>query len=103
MRILFAAGLLSTVAAPASAQTAPTPPAPAAAAPLTTDSPIQALIADPGAKAVVLATFPNIESEPGYDQFKVVSFRRLQPHSGGKITEEHLATIDAGLKALPTK
>ena len=83
----------------ASAQTPA--PAPAATAGLSLDSPIATLMADPGAKAVVLASLPNIESEPGYDQFKVVSLRRLQPHAGGKITDEQITAIEAGLKTLP--
>jgi hypothetical protein len=106
MKTLLASGLLLAAALPATAQTGDSAPAPAsadAAAGLTIDSPIAALMADPGAKAVVLATFPDMESTPGYDQFKVVSLRRLQPRSNGAITEQQLATIEAGLKALPAK
>lgn len=100
MKTLFLAGLLLVPSAAALAQA----PAPAtASAGLTLDSSIETLMADPGAKAVVLASLPDLDAAPGYDQFKVVSLRRLQPHSGGKITDENLAAIEAGLKALPAK
>ena len=102
MKIMFAAALTLAVTAPVAAQ-APAPAPAATPAGLTLDSSIESLMADPGAKAVVLASLPEIESAPGYDQFKVVSLRRLQPRSGGKITEENLAAIEAGLKALPAK
>lgn len=102
MKTLLAASLVLAPLA-ATAQTATPAPAATPAAALTLDSPIEALMADPGAKAVVLATLPDLDTTPGYDQFKVVSLRRLQPYSEGKITEENLAAIEAGLKALPAK
>jgi len=102
MKTLLLAALLLAPSAPALAQTSDAA-SPTASAGLTLDSPIEALMADPGAKAVVLASLPDLEAAPGYDQFKAVSLRRLQPHAGGKITEENLESIEAGLKSLPAK
>ncbi|WP_375286565.1 hypothetical protein [Sphingomonas sp.] len=102
MKALLLVGLLIAPSASALAQTGAPAPATASSG-LTLDSSIEALMASPGAKAVVLASLPDLEAAPGYDQFKAVSLRRLQPHSGGKITDEHLAAIEAGLKALPSQ
>ncbi len=102
MKTFIAAALLLAPLFPAGAQSSvPAAQPSASTAALTLDSSIEALMADPAARAVVLASLPDIASSPGYDRFKVVSLRKLQPHSGGLITDEHLAAIEAGLKALP--
>lgn len=100
MKLLFPAALLLGAVPFAtsglSAQMAET-------APLTLDSSIETLMADAEAREIVLATLPDLDSAPGYDQFKVVSLRKLQPHTNGLITEEHLTTIGAGLRGLNDK
>lgn len=91
---LFAASI-------AGAQNAPAAPAPAQApAKLTIDAPIEQLMADPKAKAVVDTHLPNVESHPAYGQFKGMSLKAVQPLSGGMITDELLAKIAAGLAAI---
>jgi hypothetical protein len=105
--LIVALGLgLSTLAGAAAAQTAAAPAAPAAAAPaasgaLTTDSPVQDLAANPAAKAVLDANLPMLTSHEAYESFKMMSLKELQPLSGGIITDEALAKIQADLAKLP--
>lgn len=101
---------LLAVAAPALAQDhsahaghampAPAPAAPAAAAKLTIDSPIEALMANPAAKAAVEAQMPGVEGHPAYGQFKTMSLKQVQPFSQGMITDDMLAKIAAALADL---
>lgn len=60
-------------------------------------TPIEALIADPRAKAVVDKTLPGIENHPSYDQFKAMTLKDVAPYSEGAITPDKLTTIQAGL------
>jgi len=83
------------------------PPAPAsppasdaAAAKLTIETPIETLMADENAKAVVDANIPGIEAHPAYSQFKGMSLKQLQPFSQGMITDELLTKVEAGLAEL---
>jgi hypothetical protein len=98
-----AAAFACMIPAAASAQsapaTAPAPaPAPAAAAKFNLDTPIEVLVADEKAKAVVAAGLGGDPSQhPSYDMFKGMSLRQVQPMSGGAVTEEMLATIEKGL------
>ncbi len=106
---LFAAGAAS--AQTASAQTAPaqTAPAPqqghAAHAPAATrptiESPIEALVNDPATKAVLDKHLPGLAEHNAYGQFKRMTLRQVAPFSGGNITDDIIAAIDADLKALP--
>ena len=97
----FAAALAITGAA--SAQMAPAAPAPAAAAPaagaLTTDTPIETIVADPAGKAVLDKDAPGLTTHPMYDQFKSMSLKELAPMSQGKIDDAALAKINADLAA----
>ncbi|HEY6963577.1 MAG TPA: hypothetical protein VI407_00025 [Erythrobacter sp.] len=95
---LAALGLaLAAVTAPVAvlAQDAPAP-----AAPFTIDTPIEALVADARAKAVLDKYLPGIDQHPAYDQFKALSLRTVAPFSQGMITDELLAKIDADLTAI---
>ena len=74
--------------------------APAAEAKLTIDSPIEALMANPAAKAAVEAQMPGVEGHPAYGQFKAMSLKQVQPYSQGMITDEMLAKIAAALAEL---
>ncbi|OQW80163.1 MAG: hypothetical protein BVN32_02315 [Proteobacteria bacterium ST_bin14] len=107
MKLFAVAALLTLTAAPAMAQTAPAAPAtttPATTTPgaakLTIDSPIEALVADPAAKAVVEGTIPGLSAHPSYDQFKAMSLTAVQPYSGGAITDEIIKKITDGLAAI---
>ncbi|WP_066529442.1 hypothetical protein [Erythrobacter sp. CCH5-A1] len=97
---LAALGLaLAAVTAPAAvvAQDTATP-APA----FTIDTPIETLMADERAKAVLTANFggQDLSQHPAYDQFKALSLKALAPFSQGLITEEMLAKIGAELAAI---
>ncbi len=97
---LAALGLaVSAIAIPAAAQDAPAAPvAPAAA--FTLDTPIEALVADARAKAVLDANLPGMTQHPAFEQFKALSLNALAPYSQGMITPEMLAKIAADLAAI---
>jgi len=102
MRILL---LMALLPAPVQAQNAVPPAAPQekVARPerpsLSVDSPIEAIMADPGGKAVLDAEMPSLRAHPAYEQFKSMSLRQLAPYSGGAITDEKIAAIEAELAA----
>jgi hypothetical protein len=97
---LAALGLaLAGVIAPA-AVLAQDAPAPAPAATFSIDTPIQTLVADARAKAVLDKYLPGIDQHPAYPQFKELSLRTVAPFSQGMITDEMLAKIDADLAAI---
>ena len=91
---LLAAGSLSAQ------EVQPAENAPEAPAKLTIDAPIEALMADAEAKAVVDANLPGLEDHPAYGQFKAMSLKAVQPFSGGVVTDEILAKITEGLAKL---
>ena len=67
------------------------------AARYSTATPIETLMADEAAKAVIDKHVPGLAQHPAYDQFKAMSLKAIAPMSGGAITEETLAAIDADL------
>lgn len=94
---LIAALVLAALPAAALAQNA-TPAAPAeAAAKLTVDTPIEQLIANEKAKAVLDARIPGLTSHPMLDQFKAMSLKQLQPMSGGQLTDAMVDAVAADL------
>ena len=104
--ILAAAAFACLSPAIASAQTAPAAPAaaPAQTAPaakFNLDTPIEALVADPAAKAVLDAdlTF-DVTQHPAYEQFKAASLTQVAPQSGGLLTPELLKKIETDLAAI---
>lgn len=70
------------------------------AAALTVDTPIETLMADEAAAAVLETHLPGVGQHPAYDQFKAMSLVQLMPWSQGMITEETLEKITADLAAL---
>ena len=92
---LAAAGL----AAPAAALAQSDAPAAMAAA-FSIDTPIEALMADERAKAVVSKHLPGIDQHPAYGDFKGLSLKTLAPFSQGLITDELLGKIEADLTAI---
>ena len=66
---------------------------------LTIDSPLEKLMADDEAKAIVTKHFggQDVSEHPMYDQFKAMSLKAIAPFSQGMITDEMLAKIDADL------
>jgi hypothetical protein len=99
MRYVIAIAAALVAAVPATAQSTATP-APATQSAFSADTPIEQIAANPKAKAVLLKTLPNILTNEAYDQFKSMSLREVQPFSDGKISDEQVATVDAGLKAI---
>lgn len=89
MKMIVAAAALALAAPLALA----VPAAAQQAAPLGLDSPIEALVADAKANAVLQANLPGIEKHPAYDMFKGMSLKQMAPYSQGQITEEMLAKI----------
>jgi len=79
---------------------APAAPAPAAAAKFNLDTPIEALVADAKAKAVLDADLPGVTTHPSYDMFKGMSLRAVQPMSDGKLTDEMLKKVETDLAAI---
>ena len=81
-------------------------PAPASAAPAATpaslslDTPIAEIAAAPAGKAVLDKQLPGLLTHPAYETFKAISLKALQPFSNGLITDERLAAVEAGLKAI---
>ena len=104
----FVALALSMALTTATAQTAPAPapaaaatPAPAAAASkYNLDTPIETIVADPVAKAVLDANVPNTSTHPSYDMFKSMSLRQVAPMSNGVLTDEMLAKTEKALAAI---
>lgn len=70
------------------------------AAAFTVEMPIETLMADERAKAVIATHLPGIDQHPAYEQFKAMSLKALQPFSQGMISEELLARIAADLAAI---
>ena len=77
-------------------------PATTTAAAFTIDTPIETLMADERAKAVVTANFngQDLTQHPAYEQFKALSLKALAPFSQGLITEDMLTKIAADLAAI---
>ena len=99
---MFIAALLATFAAAPQSAPAPAKPAaaPAAAGKFSLETPIETLVADPAAKAVIDADLPGITAHPMYEQFKSMSLSQLAPMSGGKLSDEALAKTKAHLAAI---
>ena len=96
---LAALGLaLAAIAAPAFADDSAAATTTAAA--FTVETPIEALMADERAKAVVTKHLPGIDQHPAYPDFKALSLKSLAPFSQGLITEDLLAKIAADLAAI---
>lgn len=74
--------------------------APAPAAAFSTDTPIETLVADARAKAVLDKHLPGIDQHPAYEQFKALSLKALAPFSQGLISEELLGKLEADLTAI---
>lgn len=98
--VLLAAAALAGLAPAAFAQTAPAPAATPAATKFNLDTPIEALVADPKAKAVLDADLPGIATHPSYDFFKSMSLRAVQPMSNGKLTDALLKKVETDLAAI---
>jgi hypothetical protein len=100
MRIIAVAAALALFAPAGAFAQAPAADAHAhASAALDGSSPIEAIAADPAGKAALDKNFPDLTSHPAYEQFKGMSLRDIAPLSGGLITDEKIAALEATLKA----
>jgi hypothetical protein len=111
MKLAFSAiaALSCLTSAAAFAQAAPAPPpatapaapaaqaAPAAPTLFSLDTPIETLVADPRAKAVLDARAPGLTTTGAYEMIKGFSLRQVQPYSQGRLTDEILAAVAADL------
>ena len=89
-------------AAPEAAGSTPEPPPTVAAgsADFSLDTPIETLLADVRARAVLDRNLPGLSDDANLAKFKALSLRRLAPLSGGQLTEELLARTAYDLAAL---
>ena len=105
--VLSTAAVLALLApAAAFAQTAPAAPAtPAATAPaapaakFNLDTPIETIVADPKAHAVLTADFGGMDvtTNPQYDNFKAMSLNQVAPYAPDKLTPDVLKKIATDL------
>jgi hypothetical protein len=69
--------------------------------PLTLDTPIEQIVANPAGKAVLDKDIPGLITHPAYDQFKSMSLKEVQPMSQGALTDDMLKKTGDDLAALP--
>jgi hypothetical protein len=105
--VLTLAALACLTPAAAFAQTAPAAaaaPAPAAAAStakFNLDTPIETIVADEKAKAVLATSLgADVTTNPAYDSFKAMSLRQVQPFAPDKLTDELLKKVETDLAAI---
>ena len=63
-------------------------------------TPIADLADKPETKAVLDKDLPGLTAHPAFEQFKGMTLKALQPMSGGNLTDEQLAKVQADLDAL---
>jgi hypothetical protein len=108
MKSFIILGVAMLAAAPAVAQDhskhAPVPAPPAApatvAAKFSLDTPIETLMADPGAKAALETGLPGLATHESYDMFKSMSLNQLAPMAPDRLTPAVLAKVQASLAAV---
>jgi hypothetical protein len=86
-------GAQPVLANPQPATTAPTTPATR----YTLDTPIETLVADTRAKAVLDADLPSLTSNPKYETFKGMSLTVLASFAPDKLTPDRLDKVRADL------
>jgi hypothetical protein len=95
----------TTTAASPPANTAASPPANTAASPAapaySRNTPVEKLVSDPAAVAVLNKDLPGLLTAPEFAIFKSMSLKQLQQASGGDLSEVDVAKAEADLQALP--
>lgn len=101
-KFLAAAALAATaIASPAAAQDAHAGHADhVARARFSLDTPVEAIVADEKAKAVLEANLPGITTHEHYEMFKTMSLRQLAGMAPDRLTPEVLAKVDTDLAAM---
>lgn len=89
-------------AAPVTAAAPAATAAPAAAAKFNLDTPIEQLVADPAAHAVLTADFGgnDIAANPQYESFKGMSLNQVAPYAPDKLPPELLKKVETDLAAI---
>ncbi len=64
------------------------------------DTPIEVLVADERARAVLDTYLPGMTTHPSYEMYKTMSLRVVQPYSNGALTDEMLQGVEAALAEL---
>ena len=100
MKTVVLAAALATLglAAPALADEATTAAAPAAK--FTLDTPIETLVADTRARAVIDTDLPDLTKHPQYEQFKTMSLTTLASFAPDKLTPAVLGKVKDDLAKL---
>ena len=106
--VLTAAALACLTPVAAFAQTAPAPAAtPAPATPAATaakfnlDTPIETLVADEKAKAVLAVDLgTDVTANPAYESFKSMSLNQVQAFAPDKLTDEVMKRVQTDLAAI---
>ncbi|RYD48059.1 MAG: hypothetical protein EOP60_16350 [Sphingomonadales bacterium] len=106
--VLAAAAFACLTPAAAFAQDAPAAPADAAAeapaaaaAKFNLDTPIETLVADPAANAVLTANLEGpVTSNPNYEAFKGMSLTAVAPYAPDKLPADKLKKIETELAAI---
>lgn len=103
-RIAAAALAASTIATPAAAQDAHAGHADHAAhvaqAKFSLDTPVEAIVADEKAKAVLEANLPGVTTHEHYEMFKTMSLKQIAGMAPDKLTPEVLAKVETDLAAV---
>ncbi|WP_304169788.1 hypothetical protein [Phenylobacterium aquaticum] len=76
-------------------------PAFAQGGPSVDSTPIADLAAKPETKAILDKDVPGLTAHPAFDQFKGMTLKALQPMSGGQLTDDQIAAVQADLDKLP--
>ncbi len=97
MSLRYESVALLFLALPAQAQEAPTPTSPV----YSRDTPVEKLVADPAAVAVLNKDLPGLLTAPEFGIFKSMSLKQLQQASGGDLSMVDLDKTEADLQALP--
>jgi hypothetical protein len=94
------AAFAQTAPAPAPAA-APTPAAAASTAKFNLDTPIETIVVDEKAKAVLATSLgADVTTNPAYESFKAMSLRQVQPFAPDKLTDELLKKVETDLAAI---
>jgi para-nitrobenzyl esterase len=101
---LLVAAIFGLGAGAALAQAAAPAATPAATAPVgapSIDWTMQDLLANPGAKAVLIKDLPGLQDDPRLDMVKTMTLRAVAQFPEAQIDDSKLAVIQTDLAALP--
>jgi hypothetical protein len=101
MKTILALGALAALTLSATTPALADPaPATAPAAKYTLDTPIETLVADTRARAVIDTDLPDLTKHPQYEQFKTMSLTTLASFAPDKLTPAVLGKVKDDLAKL---